>query len=147
MCTAGTMVRMKSSNSNSSARCYLLECHKEWYVFIFACHILKDPFSFLLQTEGEMSSCQMGFKPSLLSSECPKGCSHQRSTATRETSWSKKWTVSSSCQTVQKKTLQREIQARPRTVFKPFWLSAVISLQVRRNVETDTRVLLFTSYS
>lgn len=34
MCTAGTMVGMKSSNSNSSVRCYLLECHKEWYFFL-----------------------------------------------------------------------------------------------------------------
>lgn len=34
MCTAGTMVGMKSSNSNSSVRCYLLECHREWYFFL-----------------------------------------------------------------------------------------------------------------
>lgn len=78
MCTAGTMVGMKSSNSNSSVRCYLLECHKEWYFFfIFASCTLKDPLSFLLQAEGD-PPCQMGFKPSFLSSEFPKGCSRRR---------------------------------------------------------------------
>lgn len=76
MYTAGTMVSINSWSSNSIAKCYFLEHHREW-CFIFASCTVRDPSSFPPQTESD-SSGQMGFKPSLLLSEFPKGCSCHR---------------------------------------------------------------------
>lgn len=102
---------------------------------------LRVHFSFPLQAEGD-SSCQMGFKPSLLSPEChaPRGphivdiCSHQGDLTNQEVN------VAASHQTIQIKAPQQGHPSQTRPLFKPFWLSVFTCLQVKGSLETDSGV-------